>query len=171
NRLPSPTDLFGSSTTQNLHTGPQSPSQENRARNYLGPTCPSYNKLDPLASNEMSSRAILSKFLSQPDDDSPSGTWSDRYGSTAESSRSASRSSNWGSRDIGRRMSVAQGSHEQETRRDEAQGSSDALVSRMSRLQYNEADNQASTSQGTSAGAADIHPIRLVNRYGEEEFR
>ncbi|EGG00757.1 uncharacterized protein MELLADRAFT_111595 [Melampsora larici-populina 98AG31] len=190
NRLPSPTNLLESSTRQNLRTGPQSPSQVNRARNYLGPTCPSYNKLDPLTSNQMSSRALLSKFLSQPDDDGRSGTWSDRYGSTAESSRSGSHpsfqdssqfqrpgSSSWGSRDIGERRHLAQGSHEQERGRDEVHGSSNAPEPNMSRLQYSDihshdaGNNQASTSQGTSARAVDIQPIRLVNRYGEEEFR
>ncbi|KAH9811297.1 hypothetical protein DFH28DRAFT_466387 [Melampsora americana] len=189
-RLPSPTSLFESSIRQNLHNGTQSPSQVNRTRNYLGPTCPSYNKLDPITSNEMSSRAILSKFLSRPDDDSQSGTWSDSHRYPGESRRLGSRlsfqssphsqrpgSPSWGSGDIGRQRYVAQDLHEHDRRRDEAQGSSNAPESRMSRLQYsnihphNEANDQASSAQGTSADAADIHPIRLVNRYGEEEFR
>ncbi|EGG00716.1 uncharacterized protein MELLADRAFT_117981 [Melampsora larici-populina 98AG31] len=177
NRLPPPTNLVGSLTRQILRPGPHSPSQVNRARDYFGPTCPSYNKLDPLTSNEMSSRSLLSKFLSQPDNDSRSGTWSDRYESTNSSQFQPPDRSSWDSRDIGERRNLAQGSREQERRRDEVHGSSDAPAPNMSRLQYSdihshdEEDNQATTSQGTSAGAADIHPIRLVNRYGEEEFR
>lgn len=51
------------------HQSPDSSRQKTeRPRSYLGPTCPSYNKLGPLLPNQPSSRDILSKFLSQPDD-------------------------------------------------------------------------------------------------------
>ncbi|EGG00714.1 uncharacterized protein MELLADRAFT_93044 [Melampsora larici-populina 98AG31] len=51
------------------------PSGVDERRDYLTTTCPSYNKLDPPGSSDLSSRAILSKFFSRPDDDAEPYPW------------------------------------------------------------------------------------------------
>lgn len=81
-------------------TSPQPLSRENgesrrlreagQRRDYLTTTCPSYNKLDPPISPELSSRAILSKFFSRPDDDAQPYPWLDESTSASSTARAIS---------------------------------------------------------------------------------
>lgn len=76
-QIPPPLDLSDSNSGwYSGGPGGSAPAREgSQLSHYLSPTCPSYNKLDPLSATDLSSRALLSKFFSQPDDPTPSGSW------------------------------------------------------------------------------------------------